>query len=102
MPAYKQIFTPEAKIDVKIATSYYNSILIGLGKIFKNEVKQQLTLLKENPFIHSYRYDAVRLAIIPHFPYSIHYTINNKEITVHAILCDYRNPDEYWVKDTNV
>ena len=96
MPSYKLIFTPEVKIDVKTATSYYNCILKGLGKRFKNEVKLQLILLKENPFIHSYRYDEVRLAIIPHFPYSIHYTINDMQITIHAIICDYRSPVEYW------
>ncbi len=99
-PLYKLIFSPDVESDVKNAYNYYNSVLKGLGKRFKNELKKQLILLKINPLTNSYRYDSVRLATINHFPYSIHYTINNKQIVVHAIICDYRNPNEYWVKDT--
>jgi hypothetical protein len=100
MSAYKLVFTHDAKIDVVNAECYYNGVLKGLGKRFKNEVKLKLALLKNNPFVCSIRYDSVRLAIIPHFPYSIHYTVSNDQVTIHAIICDYRNPAEYWVKNT--
>lgn len=96
---FQLIFTVEAKNDVKTAASYYDAKLKGLGKRFKTEVKRQLTLLKQNPYTRSTRYDYVRLAVIDKFPYSIHYTIDNMKITVHAVICDYRNPAEYWVKE---
>jgi len=97
---FQLIFTPEAKVDVKNAAVYYNDQLQGLGKRFKNEVKRQLALLKQNPFTRSVRYDNVSLAVIDKFPYSIHYTIDDKQVIIHAIICDYRNPSQYRVKIT--
>jgi len=97
MPEYILVFTPEAREDVKTASKYYDSQLKGLGKRFKNEVFIQLSLLKKNPLTRSVRYDDVRCALIDKFPYSIHYTINNTTVIIHTIICDYRNPAEYWV-----
>ena len=96
---FQLIFTPEARTDVQSAASYYNGKLNGLGKRFKTEVKRQLTLLKQNPHTRSARYDSVRLAVVDKFPYSIHYTIHETHIIIHAVICDYRNPAEYWVKE---
>ena len=95
---YQLVFSPEAKTDVKSAAAYYDDKLPGLGKKFKNEVKRQLAQLKQNPYTRSIRYDSVRLAVIDKFPYSIHYTTTERKVTIHAIICDYRNPAEYWVK----
>ena len=99
MPGYKLIFTPEAREDVKAAAKYYNGQLPGLGRKFKTDVKQQLSLLKQNPFTRSIRYDNVRFALLNKFPYSIHYSINGKDIMIYAVICDYRNPKEYWVHE---
>ncbi len=97
MLRYKLVFTPEAKEDVETSAQYYDSQLKGLGRRFKSEVKRQLLLLKQNPFTRTIRYENVRFALIEKFPYSIHYTIDNNHIVVHAVICDYRNPKEYWV-----
>jgi hypothetical protein len=97
MSLYKLIFTPEARGDVKEPAEYYDSQLNGLGKRFKKEVQNQLLLLKQNPFTRSVRYNDVRFALIDKFPYSIHYTIDNKKILIHAILSDYRDPARYWI-----
>lgn len=94
---YQLIFTPEAKADVAVAVNYYSGKVPGLGKKFKNEVKRQLILLKQNPYTRSVRYENVRLAVINKFPYSIHYTIDHHRLIIHAVICDYRNPQEYWV-----
>ncbi len=97
MADYKLIFTPEAREDVKTAEKYYNGQLLGLGRRFKNDVKLQLLLLKHNPFTRAVRYDNVRFALLDNFPYSIHYTIGETEIVIYAVICDYRNPAQYWV-----
>jgi plasmid stabilization system protein ParE len=98
MTAYKLIFTPEAREDVTGAAVYYNSQLRGLGKIFKNEVKRQLLLLKQNPLLRTVRYDNVRFAVLNKFPYSIHYTVNNNDtIMIHAVVCNFRDPMEFWL-----
>jgi plasmid stabilization system protein ParE len=96
MPQYRLIFLPEAKQDVTDAANYYNNQLPGLGKLFKNEIKRQLLLLKQNPFTRSIRYDEVRFAVTNKFPYSIHYVINNNTVFIKAVLCDHRDPMEHW------
>ncbi len=89
-------FTPEAQEDVKTTAQYYEAQLAGLGKRFRMEVRNQLLLVKQNPFSRAIRYGSVRFAVIDKFPYSIHYTIHQQQITIHAIISDYRNPKEYW------
>ena len=100
MAGYNLIFTPEAREDVKSAERYYNDQLPDLGKRFKNDVKLQLLLLKQNPFTRAIRYDNVRFALLDHFLYSIHYTLDESEIFVYAVICDYRNPQKYWLHGT--
>jgi len=95
---YQLKFAPDTWDDVKNATEYYNRQQSGLGAKFRKEVSIQISAIKHNPYTRSVRYDNVRLAVIEKFPYSIHYTINDKIVVVHAILCDYRNPDAYWVR----
>lgn len=95
---YQLIFTAEAQTDSINAIGNYESKLPGLGKRFKQEIKRQLVALKHNPHTRSVRYDNVGLAVIEKFPYSIHYSIMEQQVIVHAIICDYRNPTEYWVK----
>ncbi len=96
MPEYRLKFTPEARVDVETAAGYYNSQLPGLGKVFKQEIKRQFVLLKQNPFTRSVRYNDVRFAVTRKFPYSIHYTIENSVIIVHAEICDSRDPMDHW------
>ncbi len=96
MPGYRLIFTPEAREDVLSAALYYDDQLPGLGKIFRGEVKRQLLLLKQNPYTRSVRYDNVRFAVTRKFPYSIHYTINERLVIIAAVLCDYRDHAEHW------
>lgn len=89
-------FTPEAKNDVQTAAQYYESLVKGLGKRFRKEVKAQLLLVKQNPFSRAIRYNSIRFAVIDNFPYSIHYSIEENQVLVHAVLSDYRNPLAYW------
>lgn len=97
MPRFTLVFTPESKIDVTEAAEYYDSQLHGLGKRFKAKVRAQLLLLKENPHTRSVRYADVRFALLEKFPYAIHFTINGDKVMIHAVLCDYRDPDKYWI-----
>jgi plasmid stabilization system protein ParE len=79
---FQLIFTREAQADVMDAARYYDGKLKGLGQRFKKEVMNQLASLKQNPHTRTVRYDAIRLAVIKKFPYSIHYSIFENRLVI--------------------
>ncbi|SKB99894.1 type II toxin-antitoxin system RelE/ParE family toxin [Dyadobacter psychrophilus] len=98
MAVCKLKFTPEAVKDITQAAEYYEECQKGLGKRFRSEVKRKLVLVKEIPRIYTLRYGEVRFALIDIFPYSIHFSINEKGqvVQVHAVLCQFENPETSW------
>jgi plasmid stabilization system protein ParE len=101
MAFYRLKFTPEAVRDIKSASDYYEDCQKGLGKRFRSEVKSKLVRVKQSPLIYAVRYGEVRFALTEIFPYSIHYTVSDtrQQIQIHAVLCDYRSPEKFWLKD---
>lgn len=81
------------------AVNYYNSKQNGLGKRFYLEYKKTLKTIKLNPYYRVY-YDDIHCLQVGKFPYLIHYFVDkqNKNITVHALICAYRSPDDAYVK----
>jgi mRNA-degrading endonuclease RelE of RelBE toxin-antitoxin system len=100
MSLYRLKFHPDFVNELDAAINYYSEKSATIVKRFKQATKQQLTLLRKSPFTYSERYDDIRFARIAKFPYAIHYSIDpeNKEVLVHAFLCDYQNPDAHWGK----
>src|SRR5215475_8303538 len=82
MKKYKVIFSPHALTDLEDAVHYYNLQQKGLGKRFASQVQLALKSIKNNPHFASFRYDDVRCAQVPRFPYLVHYTIDKDTRTV--------------------
>lgn len=91
---YKAIIQSVAKQDIKEAVDWYNSKQKGLGKRFTVHLRQQINLIKQNPYISVVRYDDVRTAVLDIFPFMTHYSIDeaNKLVIIYAILHTSRNP----------
>jgi len=96
---FKLLFTPEARKDIADAARYYEEKLQGLGRRLKKDVRDKLLLIKDNPYAYSIRYGQVRIASVKKFPYSIHFVVYGQNIFVYAFLSDYRDPEQYWVKE---
>lgn len=82
MKKYKVIFSSHALNDIEDAVSYYNGQQKGFGKKFAAQVQMALKSVKNNPHFASVRYDDVRCAMVPKFPYLVHYTIDEQTRTV--------------------
>lgn len=83
---YKLTYTKESIIELKKATSWYESKDLDLGQRFKNAFDKIRTNLKENPVIFKEVENNHRRAVLgSSFPYTIHYSINEKNKTVRII-----------------
>lgn len=92
---YKVLLLDEAKADVAEARFYYNSLVSGLGKRFKLDLKKIVSQLQNNPHTFGYRFEEFRTANLQIFPYQVHYRIDeyNHSVIIFAVLHGYRNPD---------
>ena len=99
---YKVILMEEAGADIIEARSYYKSLVIGLEKRFKLDLKKIINKLEENPYIFGFRFSEFRTVNLPIFPYQIHYKIleENKTIIIFAVLHAYRDPN--FIKSRNI
>jgi plasmid stabilization system protein ParE len=94
MKKYKVIYSPHALIDLEDAVYYYNEQQKGLGKRFAGQVQLTLKSIKNNPHFASFRYEDVRCAQVPKFPYLVHYTIDEdtRTVLIAAVYSTHQQP----------
>ena len=87
---------PEALKDIQEAIIWYNEKQPDLGASFLQEVKENFSKLKINPYFQI-RYDNVRCLPLNKFPFMVHFTFseNEKLIIIRAVLNTSINPDEW-------
>ena len=84
--SYKIIVKPEASIDIIDIKKWYRAKKTGLEKDFTNELKINITLIKQNPLLFQLRYNIFRAAILNRFPYLVYYSFENDIVYIHAVL----------------
>ena len=94
MTRYKVIYSAHALTDLEDAVEYYNGQQKGLGKRFAAQVQLALASIKKNPHFASFRYEDVRCAQVPKFPYLVHYTIDedSRTVLIAAIYSTHQQP----------
>ena len=94
MTKYTVIYSPHALTDLEEAVYYYNEQQKGLGKRFAGQVQLALKSIKANPHHASFRYDDVRCAQVPKFPYLVHYTIDEatRTVLIAAVYSTHQQP----------
>lgn len=92
---YKIILFAEAKRDIRETAAWYNDKQSGLGKRFTAAVKNEIAIIRQNPFLYEIRYDDIRTALIDTFPYLIHFDIINSTVFVKAVYHTSRD-SEIW------
>lgn len=90
---YKVIIFAEAKTDIKETANWYNDKQIGLGKRFIDSVKNEISIIRHNPFLYEVKYDNVRTALINNFPHLIHFDITSQTVFIKAIYHTSRDSD---------
>jgi hypothetical protein len=82
------VYTSASIEHIKGIVRWYNERQKGLGQRFKSHLKDELRLVKKNPFYLSFRYDNIRFAVLKKFPYAAHYSVDEQKrlIIVHAVF----------------
>jgi plasmid stabilization system protein ParE len=84
---------PEAQADIKEAASWYESRERGLGIRFKLEARTAFRRIGDNALMFPAIDTRVRRALFRSFPYSVFFTVEEKEVVILAVLHQHRHPD---------
>ena len=78
---------------------HYESKRKGLGKLFYKEFKNYSSTLNNIPFFQV-RYSKIRTISLKKFPYTIHFSVDEKEkiVSIQAVTCDYQDPNTTKIK----
>ena len=91
---YTLIVKPEAELDILKSAKWYEKKQGNLGVRFLDEVEEKLRLITQNPLHYQVRYKATRLALVGHFPYAIHFIIEEEKVIVLAVLGTREDPEQ--------
>ncbi|WP_409013369.1 type II toxin-antitoxin system RelE/ParE family toxin [Dyadobacter sp. CY343] len=83
--------------DIREAALWYNEQQPGLGRRFTHSVRGKLKLISKNPRLYELRYANVRVAILPIFPFAIHFRIDSakKTVGIFGIFHTSVNPEKW-------
>lgn len=101
MKKFKVKIDPEALIDIREATDWYNEQQPELGDRFQSATVKQIDNLSEDPHIYAVRYKEIRCMIVEKFTFMVHYYVNepDRSVEVLAIINTGRNP-RIWLEKT--
>ena len=85
-------YTSRTKDDIELAFVWYERQRRGLGFEFLDCVEASVKLILENPKMYRIYYSCFRGCVVRRFPFSIFYTIEDKEIVVHSIFDNRQDP----------
>ncbi len=85
-------YTARAKEDIDLAFAWYERQRRGLGFEFLDCVEASVQLILENPEMYTICYSSFRGCVVRRFPFSIFYTIEDKEIVVHPVFDNRQDP----------
>jgi hypothetical protein len=78
---YKLIYASEVYNDLQENIDWYNQKQNGLGSRYFKAVKEQISLIKKNPYEIAVRYDDVRCAKVKRFPFlDSYFFLNNHSL----------------------
>jgi toxin ParE1/3/4 len=87
-------YTGRAREDLDLAFSWYERQRRGLGFDFLDCVELSIKSIIEQPEIYALHYANFRGTVIRRFPFTIFFTIEPKEIVVHAVFDSRQDPEK--------
>ena len=87
-------YTTRAITELEGAIDWYEAQQPGLGIRFLDNVESAVVSILENPRRFPKTHDAYRRSLVRRFPFSIHFSIEEDLVIVHAIFDNRRSPKE--------
>lgn len=81
---YRIFFSEDAKCDIYRAKCQYD--LAQKGRVFLDDIFNNLEVVKLMPEAFEMRYNSVRIVALEHFRFSIHYQIEKDMIKIFGII----------------
>lgn len=88
-------FHPDAKADLYGAMEWYNGERAGLGTAFVATVERTVQMVAVSPLIGSLVGKDLRRELVPTFPYSVIYAVEEQKLWIVAVAHFRRRPT-YW------
>ncbi len=92
---YSLFVKPEAELDIMKSAKWYEGKQENLGIRFLDEVDDKLSLITQDPLHYQIRYKNTRWALVDHFPYAIHFIIEEDKVIVLAVLGTREDPEKW-------
>ncbi|MCU0335428.1 MAG: type II toxin-antitoxin system RelE/ParE family toxin [Chitinophagaceae bacterium] len=95
MKAYRLLYLAEVETDIESACNWYRTQQAGLDRRFALAVADAIEKLWKRPHAYAVRHKDVRIAHPRHFPFNIHFYINEKQqiIVILAVIHGRRHGD---------
>lgn len=90
-------FHPAADEEFREAARYYESEAPGIGLAFVAEVHKAAAELTEFPLAAQIVRSSIRKKVLPHFPYTLLYSVEPNKIVIVALAHHRRRPN-YWLR----
>ncbi len=87
-----------AELDFDEIFRWYQEQREGLGYEFLMSFESSLNLLAENPFAFFNVTKTVRRIAVKRFPYNVYYSVVDKTLTIHLIMHQHKNPQEWQMR----
>jgi len=85
-------YTQRAKDDVEFAFEWYEKQRRGLGFEFLDCIEIAIKGILTFPEMYRLCYSNFRRCLVRRFPFSIFYTIEDKEIVIHSVFDNRQDP----------
>jgi plasmid stabilization system protein ParE len=85
-------YTVRARDDLELAFVWYEKQRRGLGFEFLDCIEASIRSIIKNPKMGRIYYSCFRGCVVRRFPFSVFYTIEEKEIVVHSIFDNRQDP----------
>lgn len=87
-------YTDRAINDLEIAFQWYEAQRRRLGFEFLDCVEASIETIQQMPDLYAIHHEHFRRALVRRFPFAVFYTIEDKEIVVHAIFDNRQDPEK--------
>ena len=87
-------YTDRAKVDIELAFAWYERQRRGLGFEFLDCVETAVKSIIDNHEMYRIYNLNFRCCVLRRFPFSVFYTVEEKEIVVHSVFDNRQDPDK--------
>lgn len=85
----------EARLDVLDIFRWYESERKGLGKFFREALRQSIQHMRQAPLASPVVYKDLRRVLIDRFPYAVFYRVESGAIVVVGVFHGHRDPNTW-------